>query len=815
MSIEPNERRKKILIPLITILFIVATIYFVIISKSIADYRFFAGDKLIFESFTSSLSSLFTYKKQQMLFLVFELSAGTMLIVLVYLIVAKPEKFKSGVIEITPAIHIPAPAGQGQFGSKWFMEDINKLANKKPTFFEKIFKKETKIVFGHNVIDFNNTKIKNLINTGDEDIKENIEKLNSGVSITQIEEEIKSKRNLEHYKLKELQDEEDFKAKYNDFEDFYEDNTDLYNNFDLIVEQNNQIDISEYESDANAEDELLASMWVNEIKEKNEEELKLEKPYSAKDDPNKIFKSGGLITGIYKDDVNNKEDVYFVDKDYHSVILGATGSGKSRCLVLPTIGNLALAGESIVVTDPKGELYAYTSEFMKKLGYEVICLDFKNAKNSSKYNLLQPIINARKETSPEQPYGDIETIVKYSEELANMLIEKAKGENPMWTDNAKTMITGAILSLILENDDEKVQNMSNVYRFINGGEGKDINPNKDNLYLYIKALQAVKPESPIINAMLGIINTPTETRGGFSTNASSATRLFTQPSIWEITHRSNVDISKIGERKSILYIILPDEETSYYKIASIIVKQLYNELVKIADRKYGGRLPIRVNFHLDEFGNFAFIPDLISMLTVARSRGIRLNFYIQGFPQITKIYDKETTEMIKSNCEVWTYLKTMDSGTAKEVSEKLGSYTIYSNSESMSMQGNNTTSSSSSQSLQKRSLLLPEEIMAIDRPYLLIMMGNNKPAINQAPDISKLSFNKIFGMGDPDYNNQLRMIRDRQRPILKDNEEIKYWNIYSDIKNYLGQVLDPMHDEDEYIMHIAEYIKQQSEIKVA
>ena len=306
MSIEPNERRKKILIPLITILFIVATIYFVIISKSIADYRFFAGDKLIFESFTSSLSSLFTYKKQQMLFLVLELSAGTMLIVLVYLIVAKPEKFKSGVIEITPAIHIPAPAGQGQFGSKWFMEDINKLANKKPTFFEKLFKKETKIVFGHNVIDFNNTKIKNLINTGDEDIKENIEKLNNGVSITQIEEEIKSKRNLEQNKLKELQDEEDFKAKYNDFEDFYEDNTDLYNNFDLIVEQNNQIDISEYESDANAEDELLASMWVNEIKEKNEEELKLEKPYSAKDDPNKIFKSGGLITGFYRDDTKNK-----------------------------------------------------------------------------------------------------------------------------------------------------------------------------------------------------------------------------------------------------------------------------------------------------------------------------------------------------------------------------------------------------------------------------------------------------------------------------------------------------------------------------
>ena len=451
---EPNERRRKLLFLVTTVLYVIAMLYSVILSKALANYKFFVGDNLVYENFSSSLSTLFINPKQRLIFMILQ---GVWLIILIYLqygILVKPKKFKSGVIEITPAIHIPAPVGQGQFGSRWFMEDINKLANKKPTFFEKLFKKETKIVFGHNVIDFNNTKIKNLINTGDEDIKENIEKLNNGVSITQIEEEIKSKRNLEQNKLKELQDEEDFKAKYNDFEDFYEDNTDLYKNFDLIVEQNNQIDISEYESDANAEDELLASMWVNEIKEKNEEELKLEKPYSAKDDPNKIFKSGGLITGFYRDDTKNKEDIYFVDKDTHSVIIGATRSGKSRCLVMQSIGNTALAGESIVVTDPKGELYAYTSEFMKKLGYEVICLDFKNAKNSSKYNLLQPIINARKEVSPEQPYGDIELIVKYSEELSNMMFKETKGENPMWVDNAKSMVTGAILSLVLENDDE-------------------------------------------------------------------------------------------------------------------------------------------------------------------------------------------------------------------------------------------------------------------------------------------------------------------------------------------------------------------------
>lgn len=788
--------------------FVLTSLYFVVLSKAVADYRFFVGDKLRFSSFGDSLAGLLGGGKQTGVFLFFELCVSAMILIFSINYILQPEKFKSDTVEITPNIRIPAPAGQGQFGSSWFASE-----------------KDKKKMFKHNVVDFNNPKIKELIDTGDIDIRDRMKKLNEGVSINIIEREIKEERLNKQKESEELNNKKEFEDidKVDDYD---------FDRAEMEFEQNIEMGLASFLDDndnVNLEDfnciEEYNQMFIDktfaEIKNKESENLKKEKPYDPKEDKNKIFKSGGLITGYYTH--SNSETISYIDSDTHSVILGATRSGKSRCVVMQSVMNTALAGESMVVTDPKGELYAYTSGLVRKLGYEVICLDFKNPNQSSKYNILQPIINAKNDRTEEHPNGDIDLVVKYAQELSNMLIKETKGENPMWTNNAKAMITGAILTTVLENKDEASQNMANVYRFLNDGEGNTISQFKDNLYLYIEALRSVNPENPIINSLLGIINTPKETRGGFATNASAALNLYSQPSMWQITHRSNVDLSKMGERKQILYFILPDQDTSYYQIVSIIVKQMYNELVKVSDR-YGGRLPIRVNFFLDEFGNFAKMPDLATMLTVAGGRGMRFNLFLQGFPQITQKYDRETTEIVKSNCETWVYLKAMDTTTREEISKKLGSYTIYSNSESMSQQGTVSTSSSSSQSLQKRSLLLPEEVEKINRPYLLVMYGNNPPAVNIAPDISKLSVNKMYGMGNEEYNNRLRMIRDRQRTITKDNEKPVYWDVFTKIKEYCNAHINPYQSLDgtpleeprpispsEHIACIAQYIQNEYE----
>lgn len=771
---------------------ILTTLYFIVVSRAVADYKFKVGDTLKFKGLLTSFLSLLTNRKQQLVFFILELCILLILGYLLYMYLHQPKKFTSNIVEITPKIHIPAPAGEGQFGSKWFMEE-----------------NEKRKVFAVNTVDLDDKRIQNLISTGDEDIRNEIDKLNKGVPITEIENEINNKNKIEKEKIEK----EFFDTEYMDeFENFIENDDEFYNGINLLA-NNEDLLFENYENSVELENEFLSKQIANEIKEKNEQELKNQKPYNPKEDKFKFFEKGGLITGYYVDEKHNKEYILYNEKDTHSVSIGMTRSGKSRCLVLQTIENVLFAGESAVVSDPKGELYTYSASLAKKLGYEVICIDFKNPKFSNKYNLLQPIINAAKK-------GDIDLAVDYSNELANMLVKETKGDNPMWTDNAKTLISGVILSLVLLNKNEEYQNMANVHRIVSMTKNTDIINSNTDCDLFIKALQKIDPSNPIINAFIGINGIAKDTYTGFSTNATSALQLFSQPSMWDMTHTTDVDITKMGERKQILYIILPDENTTYYKIAAIIVKQLYNELVKICDNVYGGRLPIRVNFILDEFGNFTAIPEFETLLTVAGGRGIRFNIFIQAFAQLVKKYDKETANTIKSNCETTIYLKAGDTDTLKEISELLGSYTIYSNSESMNIQNSLTTSSSSSQSLQKRSLLLPEEVKAIERPYLLVINGSNPPAMNIAPDISKLSINKMYGMGDESHNNKLRMIRDRKRKLMISDKKATYWDLFGEIKAYCQQNIDPTRDldgnllkkprqigTDEIISHVSKYIK--------
>ena len=787
-----KKSKAEILIKLYIVISILTTLFFIIVSKAVADYKFRSGKRIAFKDFITSFLSLLTNRCQQIVFALLEFSVLLIFGYILYLYIHKPKKFTSNIVEITPKIHIPAPAGEGQFGSKWFMEE-----------------KDKRKIFAVNTVDFNNEKIKELIKTGDEDIKDEIIKLNKGVSVAEIEKEISDKKQKEIENKTKNEFNNEFKDMLNEFE---ENDDDFYNHIDLYI-NNEQLMFDSYENDIELENEFLSKQIANEIKEKNEIELNNQKAYDPKEDKYKLFDKGGLITGYYLDEEKNKEYILFNDKDTHSITVGMTRSGKSRCVVLQTISNVLMAGESAVISDPKGELYTYSAPFAKKLGYEVICIDFKNPKLSNKYNLLQPIINAVKK-------GDIEVAVDYSKELANMLVKETKGDNPMWTDNAKVLITGVILSLVLLNKNEEYQNMANVYRLVSMAKNTDILNSNTDCDLFIKALQKVDPSSPISDAFLGIIGIARDTYTGFATNATSAIEKFAQPSMWNMTHTTEIDITKMGERKQILYIILPDENTTYYKIAAIIVKQLYNELVKICDNVYGGRLPIRVNFILDEFGNFTAIPDLETLLTVAGGRGIRFNLFIQAFSQLVKKYDKETASTVKSNCETLIYLKAGDTETLKEISEMLGSYTIYSNSESMNIQNSLTTSSSSSQSLQKRSLLLPEEVKAIERPYLLVLNGSNPPAINNAPDISKLSINKMYGMGDEKHNNQLRMIRDRKRKVMVNDEKPIYWNLFAEMKEYCNQNIDPTRDLDgnllrqprnigidEVTEHIAKYLE--------
>lgn len=481
--------------------------------------------------------------------------------------------------------------------------------------------------------------------------------------------------------------------------------------------------------------------------------------------PKKDFhlEQGGLVVGLDKG--QRKERLYYIGDDVHSLCIGATRSGKSRSVVLQSIGLLGLAGESLVISDPKAELFHYSAPLLKKLDYEVLTLDFRHPEKSHHYNLLQPVIDATRA-------GDQEQAEMMAWDMTNVLVGKTQGEK-IWTNGEMSVIAASILSVIWDNlKRPEYQNMTNVYWFL--AEMNKPTGNKTPMQEYMKRLPASHPA----RALLSISDiAPSRTKGSFFTAALTTLRLFTSKSIYAITHKSDFSLADLGEKKQALFIILPDEKTTFYPVASLMISQLYELLTLAADQR-GGRLKRRVNFLLDEFGNFTPIADFTNKLTVGGGRGMRFNLFLQSFEQLKEKYDAHVANTIKANCQTWIYLQADDLETLREVSEKLGTYTTSSYQLSASHGKYTTPSTSHSLNLLERKLLTVDEVHRITRPYQLVL-SRSHPAMMNAPDLSAWAFNRMMGLGDKEHNRQVRERREKQRPIRTNiREEVKLWNIW-------------------------------------
>ena len=382
------------------------------------------------------------------------------------------------------------------------------------------------------------------------------------------------------------------------------------------------------------------------------------------------IQGGGLVLG--KKDVKGKEIIYYVPDDTHTLVLGATRSGKGRTVVIQTICTLGLAGESLVVTDPKSELYDYTSYFLKWLGYEVITIDFKNPRKSHRWNFLQPVndcIDA----------DDIPGAVDAAWDITSQLVGEPKGEK-LWSNGEAATIAAAIIAVCYDNrepENHKYRNLTNVYYFLVEMCTEIRLGNKTILPLtkYVNDLPIDHPARGIL-AISSIA--PSRTRSSFYTSALITLRLFTNPLIADMTSCSDYDGMSIGKKKTAIFIMLPDEKKTYYSIASLYVAQQYAMLSKAADQR-GGRLEKRVNYICDEYGNFAPIPNMAAMLTVGGGKGIRFNLFVQDFAQIEEKYEKVVARTIMSNCETWLYLQTDDQDTLDALSKLKDAETVAKN----------------------------------------------------------------------------------------------------------------------------------------
>lgn len=359
--------------------------------------------------------------------------------------------------------------------------------------------------------------------------------------------------------------------------------------------------------------------------------------------------------------INNGKIAYVDNGENHSLIMGASGSGKSQSFMKPLIRILGRAGESMIVTDPKGELYESCGNLLKEKGYKLLLINFRDPEFGSAWNPFSYPYRVYKE-------GNVDKANELLQDLAsNILIDPNNKAEPFWEQTASNFFTGLSLGLFDDASESEV-NINSINMMAETGE------DRIGASTYIKEYFKGKGElSPAYIAAASCINAPNETRGGIMSTFRTKTRIFSsQQMLSEMLSHSDFDMRDIGKEKTAVFLKIHDEKTTYHALATIFVKQVYESLIAVAQTCPGLKLPYRTNFVLDEFANLPALKDVESMITASRSRRIRFNFVIQNFSQLNKSYGKDIAETIKGNCGNFVYLMSTELAALEEISKLLG-----------------------------------------------------------------------------------------------------------------------------------------------
>jgi type IV secretory pathway, VirD4 component len=357
--------------------------------------------------------------------------------------------------------------------------------------------------------------------------------------------------------------------------------------------------------------------------------------------------------------IMNKDECYVDNTNFHNLVIGTTGSGKTECVILPMVKLLAKKRESMIITDPKGEIYEKTGRLLKARGYNIVVLNFRNPQRGNCWNPLD---------LPYELYksGNKDKATELIDDLAANMLHEEKTDDVFWGNTAGDYFAGLVESLFEDGKKGEI-NINSVAYMDSVGEEK------------VEGVQALKEymnskdkTSSIYGNLSGTVNAPSETKGSIVSMFKQKLKIFTtRENLSEMLSRSDFNMGDIGRKPTAVFIIVHDEKNTYHALTTIFVKQCYEKLIDVAFEN-GGKLPVRTNFLLDEFANMPQLKDVTSMITAARSRQIRLTFIIQNFAQLNQVYGKEIAETIKGNCGNLVYLLTTELQALEEISKMCG-----------------------------------------------------------------------------------------------------------------------------------------------
>lgn len=431
---------------------------------------------------------------------------------------------------------------------------------------------------------------------------------------------------------------------------------------------------------------------------------------AAKPEENKIF-TQNVRMGL--DDRKHRRNL-------NTIVVGGSGAGKTR--FYGKVNLYQASTTSYLCLDCKGEMLRDTGYLLKQKGYEVRVLDLLNMEKSHCYN---PFVYLRDD-------NDVQRLVT---NLFKSTTPKGSQSNDPFWDTAASMLLLALIFYLKYEAPPDEQNFSMVMEMLRAADVReDMDEYTSPLDELFERLEMRDPDHIAVKYYKDYHSGSAKTLKSIQITLAARLEKFNLSSLAALTATDELDLPSLGEKKVALFALIPDNDTSFNFLVSILYTQLFQQLFYLADHKYGGSLPVPVHFLMDEFANVSLPDDFDKILSVMRSRRVFVSIILQNLAQLKTLFEKQW-ESIVGNCDEFLYLGGNEQSTHKYVSELLGKATIDTNTYGKSS-GRNGNYSTNYQ-ISGRELMTPDEVRMLDNRYALLFIRGELPIMDEKYDILK------------------------------------------------------------------------------
>ena len=422
------------------------------------------------------------------------------------------------------------------------------------------------------------------------------------------------------------------------------------------------------------------------------------------------------------------QEVYKHQRNLNVLVAGGSGAGKSRTYAVPNILQCSQAeskkggGCSIVVTDPKGELLRKTGGLLERMEYEVRVFDLINPDTSFCYNPFCYV------------HDDKDVLKLINNLIRNTTPKGSQASDPFW-EKSETALLQALMLYLLHEAPPEEQNFPMIMEMLGSAQVKEEDEEYQSpLDILFERLEMRKPDSIAVKQYQIYKQAAGKTAKSILISVGVRLAAFNLKEIANLTCTDELDLASIGEKKVALFCCIPDADTSLNYLLGMIYSNLFQTLYYVADRKYGGRLPVPVHCIMDEWPNVALPDDFDKILATMRSRAISCSIIIQNMAQMKALF-KDSWESLVGNCDEFLYLGGNEKEGHKYISELLGKETLDTNTYGQTKGRNGSYSTNYQQT--GRELFTPDEIRLLDNRKAILFVRGERPMLDDKYNLKK------------------------------------------------------------------------------